>query len=138
MRKLVLVALLAAATLSLGAVPIRAQASLQRDQALSIVRGVMTVEVDDFFAQGKGFGDLVEVVSASQRDPGAWTQRAGLPLKILDSSTATVLDYTIRLTRSDDKKHVQVSLTPTVSKGCEALSWFIDDRLLIYTGKPLC
>ena len=32
---------------------------------------------------------------------------------VVNSSTVAVLGYTLQLTRSDDKKHFQVSLSPT-------------------------
>jgi len=51
-----------------------------------------------------------------------------------------VLDYTLQLTRSDDRKHFQVTLTPTVPKAPQddaRRAWFTDDRGVIYTGQPI-
>jgi hypothetical protein len=95
----------------------------------------MSAEVE-LAATKNGWGDLSEVVRA-----GGMQRAETIPsMTIVDSSTATVLDYTLRLTRSDDKKHFQVSLTPTVAKpGDSRISWFSfdQDNLIIYTGTPI-
>jgi hypothetical protein len=55
----------------------------------------------------------------------------------VDSTTVTVLDYILQLTLAEDRRHFQISLTPTAPKDDNRPSWFSDDRGVIYTGKPI-
>ena len=105
------------------------------------MKGVLTLEVHGG-GMTSGWDDLAELVKASEHDTAAWKpvdgSRTRLVDAIVDSSTATVVDYTLRLTRSEDRKHFQLSLTPTVAKASDPRpSWFGDDRFVIYTGKPI-
>jgi hypothetical protein len=56
---------------------------------------------------------------------------------LVNSTTVTVQDYTLQLTRADDRTHFQISLTPTASKNDNRPSWFSDDRGVIFTGRPI-
>ena len=135
MQRMLIVALLATTPIAFSSGAARAQESLSREQGLTIVRVVVSAEVE-LRASGNGWGDLSDVVRVGNLQRG----EAFPPAKIVDSSTATVLDYTLRLTRSDDKKHLQVSLTPTVAKlGDNRISWFSLDQTewIIYTGQPI-
>jgi hypothetical protein len=132
---MLIVALLATTPIAFSSGAARARESLSREQGLTIVRVVVSAEVE-LRASGNGWGDLSDVVRVGNMQRG----EALPPAKIVDSSTATVLDYTLRLTRSDDKKHLQVSLTPTVTKlGDNRISWFSLDQTewIIYTGQPI-
>jgi hypothetical protein len=141
------IGLLVALALSMSTGATHAKESLSREDGLRVMRGVLTLEVavhNGARGTESEWGDLAQVVKVSDSDSAAWKPLDGPRTKtrlvdvVVDSTTATVFDYTLRLTRSDDKKHFQLSLTPTVTNASDPrLSWFADDRLLIYTGKPI-
>jgi hypothetical protein len=57
-------------------------------------------------------------------------------MDVLDSSSARIGNYLVRITASDDKKHFQVSLEPADSRTCSP-ALFGDDREIIYLGTAL-
>ena len=56
------------------------------------------------------------------------------PVAQVDSETAALKGYRLRMTVSDDKQHFQASLTPET--GC-GRSWFGSEQSLIYVGRVL-
>jgi hypothetical protein len=111
-----------------------AQGSLSRDQGLMITRIVMGIAGNSSVR----WRDLTDVMKWTTDSGSTYYLRDLATAKTVDSSTVAVLDYTLRLTRSDDNKRYQISLTTTAPKpDDDRLSWFSDDRGVIYTGKPL-
>jgi hypothetical protein len=133
------IGLLVALAFSASAGTMRAQEPLSRAQGLMITRMVNSTEaaMSVHGDSSPEWRSLSEVMTWAT-DPNSGFYIPDLSATtVVDSSTVTVLDYTLQLTRSDDKKHYQFSLTPTAPKDDDRLSWFSDDRAIIYTGKPL-
>jgi hypothetical protein len=140
MRKKIaaLLVVLVLAVVSSRALP--ARASLSREAGLRVMRGVLTLEVEGF-ASSHRWDDLATVVQRSERDPAAWRpldgSRATLVDAVVDASTATILDYRLQLTRSDDATHLQVTLTPHDGPNGSRPSWFADEHGVIFVGQPI-
>ncbi|HUL71869.1 MAG TPA: hypothetical protein VLT86_02135 [Vicinamibacterales bacterium] len=128
---------LIALALSAGAGTARSQESMSSAQALMITRVVLSIEAGSPRANGSpAWWNLAEVMKWAA-DPSSPDYFRDLAIaKIVDASTVRVLDYTLQLTRSDDKKHFQLSLMPTIAKA-DRPAWFSDDQGVIYTGKPI-
>jgi hypothetical protein len=119
-----------------GAALMSAPETLSQDQAVRVMRDASTAEVA-MRAQGKEFGNLSDVLSSpAWTDPGYRVRRADLPLQVTDSISAAILNDTLRVTTSTDKKHFQASLVPSRPATCSG-ALFVDDRSLIYVGKGL-
>ena len=133
------VSLVAIAAVGLTGVlsPLRAaQDTLTASDAVALIRDVGTVEANGFGMKGREFGDLGEVSGSPEWNDKMIKRRPdNLPFKIVDASSATVEDYTLRVSRSVDKRHFEASLTP-VGKGC-GKAWFVDDRNVIFVGSPI-
>src|SRR5262245_28591672 len=84
--------------------------SLTERNALKVMRVVMSAQANEPFRQS-GFGSLAELMAQAPLMKNAEPQ-----FTLINSVSASVLDYTLRIDRSDDKRHYAVSLTPT--KGC--------------------
>ena len=130
---------IAAIAVSVGAEPsTRPQESLSRARGLMITRVVMSTEAGISTPNGPPeWRDLSEVMKWATDPNSGYYLRELATAKTVDSSIVIVLDYTLQLTRSDDKMHFQISLSPTVSPAGDRPSWFCDDRGVIYTGKPI-
>jgi hypothetical protein len=129
---------LIALVLTVSGGTMHAQASLSRDKGLMITRLVNSLEAMSPHINGSvEWSDLSEVMKFAVVGASAGHGGDFASATMVDSSTLIVLDYTLQLTRSDDKKHYQISLTPTVPGDDARLSWFSDDRGLIYTGRGL-
>jgi hypothetical protein len=133
--------LLVALALSASAGTIRAQESLSSAQGLMIVRVVISIEtgISPRVNGSIEWRNLAEVMKLAS-DPHSTVYLRDLSTaKMVDSSTATVLDYTLQLTRTDDKQDFHVSLTPTAHRAPkeDRLAWFTDARGVIYAGKPI-
>jgi hypothetical protein len=101
------------------------QQALSETDGLRAIRIVLSTEANVPFGPKKGFGTLAEVLKVAG---------TAVPAKTVDPNTASIRDYTLRITRSSDKKRFEATLTPTT--GCGP-SWFGNERNIIYTGKPL-
>jgi hypothetical protein len=133
------IGLLVALAFAASAGSMRAQEPLSRAQGLMITRMVLSTEAA-LSRSGSGspeWRSLSEIMKSATDPNSGFYIRDLSAAKVIDSSTLTVLDYTLQLTRSDDNEHFQFSLTPTGPKDDDRLSWFSDDRAIIYTGKPL-
>lgn len=73
-------------------------------------------------ACGDGYCDLAGLI------------RLGFPLQGIPSDAVTfpLKNQVFRLTRSEDRRHYQASLTP--GSGC-GVAWFTDERKAFYSGK---
>ncbi len=60
-------------------------------------------------------------------------KQLGLPIRAVDSESASVFDYTLRIMRSEDGRHFQVGLSPV--KGC-GTAWFASDGV-VYVGRAV-
>jgi hypothetical protein len=81
--------------------------------------------------------------ATSQSRPGRLTtidvvviakDKLGVPIKAIDSESASIYDYTLRITRSEDGRHFQVGLAP--EKGC-GTAWFASDSGIVYVGRAV-
>ena len=115
-----------ALSISTGAISL--QESLSRAQGVMITRIVVSIEA--------GRGECIDLrgVMKLANDPQSGFTGTDLSMaNLVDSTTVTLRDYTLQLTRADDRKRFQISLTPTVPNDNRP-SWFSDDRGVIYTG----
>jgi hypothetical protein len=55
-------------------------------------------------------------------------------VQLADAETADFGDYTLRLTRSEDRTKFELSLVP--KKSCD-LAFFSNDKNIVYTGRAL-
>jgi hypothetical protein len=55
-------------------------------------------------------------------------------ITITDVASASLLDYMLRVIRSEDRQRYAATLTPL--KGC-GLAFSVDDRGVIYTGRSI-
>lgn len=54
----------------------------------------------------------------------------------IDRDTVQIADtYIVRITRSDDRRHCQVSLTP-IARGC-APAWFSSETQVVFSGRSV-
>jgi hypothetical protein len=125
---------LATIALSISTGAMSPQESLSRAQGLMITRMVLVIE-----ATGRGeYLDLPSVMKLAKDPQSGYATPELSTANLVDSTTVSVQDYTLQLTRADDRKHFQISLTPTAPKDDDNRpSWFSDDRDIIYTGKPI-
>ena len=127
------IGVLATIALSISPGAISPQESLSRAQGLMITRIVLSIETT-----GRGeYLDLPAVMKLAKDPQSGYSGSDLSTANLVDSTTVTVQDYTLQLTRADDRTHFQVSLTPTAPKDDNRPSWFSDDRFVIYTGKPI-
>ena len=89
------------------------------------MRVVLSTEMTPPLGRANGFGTLADVL----RVAGPSVQA-----KPIDPASASVLDYRLTISRSDDKQHFLVALKPV--KGC-GMAWFGDEAGIIFTGKAL-
>jgi hypothetical protein len=59
---------------------------------------------------------------------------AAKAMQMIDAETADFGDYTLRLTRSEDRRKFELSLAPKQS--CD-LAFFSNDKNIVYTGHAL-
>jgi hypothetical protein len=114
--------------------------SIPFQQGVHVMRVVASAEAAVAASRGQardrrpeqnGYGTLAETLDVIQRDSAV----GSLPgVTIVDTTSASMLDYTLQITRSEDRSHYSATLTPV--KGC-GLSFFTDDRNVIYTGKSI-
>ena len=126
------IGVLATIALSISAGAISSQESLSRAQGLMITRIVLSIE-----AGREEYLDLPGVMKLAKDPQSGYAGSDLSTANLVDSTTVTLQDYTLQLTRADYRKHFQISLTPTAPKGDNRPSWFSDDRGVIYTGKPI-
>lgn len=98
-------------------------AALTEQEGLRMMRQVLSAEMNAPMGKKNGFGTLADVLSVTKLDA-----------QTIDTASALIKGYTLRVSRADDRQHVQVTLTPVT--GC-GTAWFGDERNLIYTGKAL-
>ena len=61
----------------------------------------------------KGYGNLIDVMQSVAWPDASRRIQDGFPtMDVVDSSSAQIGDYIVRITTSDDKKHFQASLDP--------------------------
>ncbi|MGH9411996.1 MAG: hypothetical protein ACRD1V_21375 [Vicinamibacterales bacterium] len=149
--KMVAAVIVAAVGGSVGAVVSRPQpgqntsrSSISFQQGVLIMRLVGSAEHDVFVSRGRsqdrltleqnGWGTLPETVDMIHRQSSPESLSALPAITIKDTISASVLDYSLRIIRSEDKKHYAATLTPVARCGP---AFSLDDRGVIYTGKPL-
>ena len=123
MRRTAITGLLVGACLAAGASSFEARTQTTETNGLLLIRTAMTVQANKPYGKGS-FGSISELVSSLRlRD-----------VNIIDSEQAQVPGFTLRLSRSQDRKHYQIALTPL--SGC-GTAWFGSEANVIYTGKAL-
>jgi hypothetical protein len=122
------------AILSIGfaAIP---QTGLPRPQAEAVLRDVGQAESALRSSSKAEYGGMQDVIQSARWTDSGISRDPNLPVVLVDASTATVLDYTLRAARSADGQHFDVSLTVTQLRGCNP-GWFLDDRSRMYLGAP--
>ncbi|HEY2645287.1 MAG TPA: hypothetical protein VGI56_16185, partial [Galbitalea sp.] len=108
-----------------------------RDKALLLMRVVIAAE-ETLASTQKEYGNLTDVIQSPAFPDASGRTQVGLPaaMDVVDSSSAQIGNYLVRITTSEDKKHFQASLEPNDPKTCGP-ALFGDDREFIYGGKVL-
>jgi hypothetical protein len=91
------------------------------------MRAILTVQANRPFGAARGYGSLADVLPVLSTIEGE--------AKMIDDQTASYGGYTIRLTRSTDRKRFEVALVPQDAT-C-APSWFSNEQNVIYVGQAL-
>jgi hypothetical protein len=100
------------------------------------MRFVISIE-EATAGSGKPCGNLTDVMQSPDWPDASQRYQDGFPaMDVVDSSSAQIGNYLMRITTSDDKKHFQASIEPIDPKTCGP-ALFGDDRELIYAGKVL-
>ena len=135
-RTLGVVLLTAAGIIPLRVIATSAQGSLPSDKTLLLMRLVISIE-ETLASPKTGYGNLIDVMQSPDWPDASRIHQDGIPaIDVVDSSSAQIGNYLLRITTSHDKKHFQASLEPIDPKTCgQAL--FGDDRELIYAGRVL-
>ena len=117
--------------------------SISFQQGVSIMRLVASAEVAVSQSRGQsrdrqpeqsGYGTLAEMIEMLHPQP-ALESFSSLPaITASDATSASLLDYSLRVIRSEDRQHYAATLTPV--KGC-GLAFSVDDRNVIYTGRSI-
>ena len=105
--------------------PQTAQSEMQPLDGPMIMRVVLTMQANRPFGAA-GYGTLSEVLALT---PGLAGQAT-----VIDEQTASLHGYTIRMTRSIDRKTFELTLT---QPGRCATGWFSNEKNVIYAGLPL-
>jgi hypothetical protein len=135
-RTVGVVLLMVAGMIALQVIATSAQGSLPSDKSLLLMRLVISIEAT-FASPKMGYRNVIDVVQSPDWPDASRIHEDGIPaIDVVDSSSAQIGNYLLRITTSDDKKHFQASLEPIDPKTCgQAL--FGDDRGVIYVGKGL-
>jgi hypothetical protein len=91
-----------------------------------MVRQILSAQSNAPFGPKAGYGtlgDLLKQMPELQHD-----------VKVVDKQTASVKNYVLRMTRSQDRKSFELSLLP--SKGCQT-GWIANENNQIYTAQAL-
>lgn len=126
MRKLLWLVVLSTVLVPVHAAPQTPQATLlSQTQGLQLMRIALSAEVQIASRSQGRFGSFADIAGQNS-ELAAFTR-----VNAIDS---TLGRYRLRLIVTDDGRHFQVTLTP--ESGC-LISWFSDDRNIIYVGSPL-
>jgi hypothetical protein len=105
--------------------PQTAQAELPTLDGPRIMRMVLTMQANRPFGSA-GYGALSDILPLVPDVDNEAT--------IVDDQTASLRGYTIRLTRSADRKTFELTIT---QPGRCATGWFSNEKNVIYAGLPL-
>jgi hypothetical protein len=103
-----------------------------QQSGLMLMRQVLTIQANKPFAKA-GYGSLSDVLKMMPMTRGV-APEAAQAVHLTDAETADVGDYTLRLTRSEDRAKFELSLVPKQS--CD-VAFFSNDRNIVYTGRAL-
>jgi hypothetical protein len=103
-----------------------------QQSGLMLMRQVLTIQANRPFAKA-GYGSLSDVLKMMPMTRGI-APDAAEAVHLSDAETADFGEYTLRLTRSEDRAKFELSLVP--KDGC-GLAFFSNDKNIIYSGKAL-
>ena len=105
--------------------PVQAQ-MLTKDEGPRAMRMLLTMQANKPYGKGS-YGTLSEILELVPPVQGDAT--------LIDEQTAAYRGYTIRMTRSADRKHFELALIP--AGGACAASWFSNEQNVIYAGQAI-
>jgi len=108
------------------------QPTYGQQSGLMLMRQVLTIQANKPFATN-GYGTLSDVLKMMPMTRGV-APDAAQAIQLIDSETADFGDYTLRLTRSEDRRKFELSLAPKQSCG---LAFFSNDRNIVYSGRAI-
>jgi len=111
---------------------VQKQPTSGQQSALMLMRQVLTIQANKPFAKA-GYGSLSDVLKTMPMTRGV-APDAAQAVHLVDAETADFGDYTLRLTRSEDRAKFELSLVPKQS--CDT-AFFGNDTNIVYTGRAL-
>jgi len=100
--------------------------ALSKDEGPRAMRMLLTMQANRPYGKGN-YGTLSEIL--------ALVPPVQVDATIIDEQTASYRGYTIRMTRSADRKHFELALVP--AGGTCAASWFSNEHNVIYSGQAI-
>jgi len=111
---------------------VQQQAGHSQQSGLMLMRQVLTIQANKPFAKA-GYGSLSDVLKMMPMTRGV-APDAAQAVQVSDAETADFGDYTLRLTRSEDRAKFELSLVPKQSCG---IAFFSNDKNIVYSGRAL-
>ena len=99
---------------------------LTKDEGPRAMRMLLTMQANRPYGKGN-YGTLSEILEL--------VPPVRVDATIVDEQTASYRGYTIRMTRSADRKHFELALVP--AGGACAASWFSNEQNVIYAGQAI-
>jgi hypothetical protein len=108
-----------------------AQSHLTEAQARDAIKKLLEEQDSPLCGRGTGYCDMRDIILGGNveqvRNP-----TPNLEERMIDPVTIQLSDYRLRVTRSEDRRHFQVSLTPDQRCGD---AWFTDERKVVFVAK---
>jgi len=123
MKRTASMGLLLSVCLLVGGSSFEARGQAGDADGVRVMRMAMSVQANKPYGKN-GYASISEVMTSIHLDTAT----------VMDADTIQVGAYTLRVSRSDDRKHFQMALTPV--SGC-GTAWFGSEANVIYTGKAL-